>query len=80
MLRCRRCEASSIEAQALEWEEGAAIAAESIALVQAETYETVSGTMATLGELWRGADRLARGIVNEYLASPLDPRVMGHPS
>ena len=70
----------AVEAEALEWEEGTAIAAELIVLLQAETYETVSGTMTTLGELWRGADRLARGIVNEYLASPLDPRVMGHPS
>ena len=69
-----------LEAEALEWESGATIAAELIVLLQAETYDTVGGTMSTLGELWRGVDRLARGIVNEYLASPLDPRVMGHTS
>ncbi len=68
------------EARALEWDEGVAIAEELVALLQAEQYDTVAGTMATLGELWKGADRLARGIVTAYLASPLDPRVMGRPS
>jgi hypothetical protein len=34
--------------------------------------------MAMLGELWDGSDQLARGIVSEFLASPVDPRVMGH--
>ena len=68
------------EARALGWEEGVTIAERLIVALQAETYETVAGTMATLGELWKGADRLARGIVSAYLASPLDPRVMGRPS
>ncbi len=68
------------EADALGWDEGKTVAEELIALLGAESYETVAGTMATLGDLWNGADRLARGIVSEYLASPLDPRVMGHPS
>ena len=69
-----------VEAEALGWDDGASTADELIVLLQAETYETVAGTMATLGELWKGADRLARGIVKGYLASPLDPRVMGRPS
>ena len=61
-------------------EEGATIAEGLVTLLREETYETVAGTMATLGDLWNGTDRLARGIVSAYLASPLDPRVMGRPS
>jgi uncharacterized alpha-E superfamily protein len=66
------------EAEQLEWAHGVELVTRLIDLVAAETHETVGSTMATLGELWDGSDQLARGIVSEFLASPVDPRVMGH--
>jgi uncharacterized alpha-E superfamily protein len=65
------------EAEALEWAGGVELATRLVDLVEAEKHETVASTMAMLGELWDGADELARGIVSEFLASPVDPRVMG---
>jgi uncharacterized alpha-E superfamily protein len=65
------------EAEALEWSGGVELATRLVDLVEAEKHETVASTMAMLGELWDGADELARGIVSEFLASPVDPRVMG---
>ena len=65
------------EAEALEWAAGVQLATRLVDLVAAEKHETVASTMAMLGELWDGSDQLARGIVSEFLASPVDPRVMG---
>ena len=65
------------EAEALEWAAGVQLATRLVDLVAAEKHDTVASTMAMLGELWDGADELARGIVREFLASPVDPRVMG---
>jgi hypothetical protein len=66
------------EAEALDWASGVELTTRLVDLVAAEKHETVASTMAMLGELWDGSDQLARGIVSEFLASPVDPRVMGH--
>lgn len=65
------------QAEALDWTSGVELTGRMIDLVAAEEYDTVASTMEMLGALWNGCDELARGIVAEYLASPLDPRVMG---
>ncbi len=62
---------------ALDWGDGVELTERLIDLIAAEEYESVASTMTMLGTLWDGCDRLARGIVSEFLASPLDPRVMG---
>ena len=61
------------EAEALEWTAGVELANRLVDLVAAETHDTVASTMTMLGELWDGADQLARGIVSEFLASPVGP-------
>ena len=62
------------EAEALEWAAGVQLATRLVDLVAAEKHDTVASTMAMLGELWDGSDQLARGIVSEFLASPVDPQ------
>jgi uncharacterized circularly permuted ATP-grasp superfamily protein/uncharacterized alpha-E superfamily protein len=65
------------EAGALDWSDGVSIADELLDVVRGESFATIEGTMATLDALWKGSDRLARGITSAYLTSPLDPQRMG---
>ncbi len=67
----------SREADALDWAEGVAIADDLVHVVRRESFATVAGTLDTLDALWKGSDRLARGIISTYLTSPLDPQLMG---
>jgi len=41
------------------------------------SFADVGSTAVALDAVWTACDRMSRAVVGEYLASPVDPRMMG---
>ena len=69
----------SVRAQAehLGWTEGSAASALVLDTLQQSSFADVGSTAVALDAVWAACDRMSRSVVGEYLASPVDPRMMG---
>lgn len=65
------------QAERLDWQLGVDESTRLLALLESASFDTVEATAQVLAELFAGCDRLARDVVGQYLAAPVDPRMMG---
>jgi uncharacterized alpha-E superfamily protein len=65
------------QADRLGWRVGVDTASELLEQLSVASFGSVESTVATLGVVFAGCDRLSRDVVGSYLAAPVDPRLMG---
>ena len=65
------------QADRLGWQEGIDTTTALLGELERASFGSVDATVATLGVVFAGCDRLSRDVVGSYLAAPVDPRLMG---
>jgi uncharacterized alpha-E superfamily protein len=65
------------QAERLGWQLGVDESTRLLAGLESASFDTIDSTAQVLAELFAGCDRLARDVVGQYLAAPVDPRMMG---